>query len=249
MPGKCLRYILVENKMKNCTGFFPRTVPANRYNRGDLINRMAEMSSFQPSTCEGMMRLFEEALTSMLREGSSVKLDDFLTIMPRVKGSFESVREPFHRSKHSIELEATVSNKFEQIVTTGMYVERTEPLHYGATISELISDKGAGVLCPDYTNEIDGVKLAPAGYAVTGLTLQAADGESLGKPIIVGLDDLYIASHKPKSLLFSFRRHYTLPEEVAKAEWVELYINYFNSTLGKSARSGHCYVKPGQSEG
>lgn len=249
MSGKCLRYILLKNRMKNCTGYFPRTVPTNRYSRGDLINRMAEMSSFRASTCEGVMRLFEEALTAMLREGSSVKLDDFLTIMPRVKGSFENVREPFDRSRHSIVLEATVSNRFEQIVTTGMYVERTDPLHDGATIRELISDKGVGVLCPDYTNTIGGVKLAPAGYSVTGITLQVVDKESSSRPLMVGLDALYIASHKPKSLLFSFRRHFTLPEEFVKAEWVELHINYFNNALGKSARSGHCYVKLGQSEG
>lgn len=249
-PAKsALPYILVRNKLKNCEGFFPRTVPGLNYNREDFLDRLAEGGAFKRSLFEGMLSEMESTIEHILSSGGTINLAGFLKIRPRIKGSFDSYSEPFNRSKHSIEVEATVSKKFSKKVALKTYVERVDGSPPGATITTLSSERGIKELCPYYINTIAGSGLMPKDYSLTGLSLESAGSTQKRWQLDIPLESLNIAKMSAKSISFFFRREFVWPDYVRRDRGFLLSLNYYNSELDLPNRTNSFYVRFAHSEG
>lgn len=245
MSNKALNYILVRNKLKNCKGFFPRTLPSQRYNRKLLIERLAAKGGYRRSEYEGVLREFEDTVEEVLREGGSVLLDGFVKFMPKIKGAFATSREKFSRDRHSIEVEAVASRKLSERVIKGLKVERVEQRHLGATISGLSSEQGDGIISPDYPNRLKGVKLAPQGYKIVGVSLQAARGSDASQ-VMIGLEGIYVVEQSARKILFNFRRNFILPEALEGERELMLKVNYYNEENGLKGESNSIHLLWGE---
>lgn len=241
MPGK-VKYILLDNKLKNCEGYMPRTVTDLRYDRKRFINRMVSKGNINMSQCHAFMVEFEETLKEVLSEGISVSFDKLFRLTTTVKGRFDELDEPFKKGKHSIVVEAKVSRHLSRDVAAKIStVERKITMAKKTHIKQIRSIAGEDRLTFDYPNTLLGMKLKPKGYELTGISLNPIHGAD-HKPIALGLNSVHITLHEQGRLIFSFKRDLALPEEFKYLQAINIELTYFNREKSRALTSGYFFA-------
>lgn len=241
MAGE-LNYILVDNKLKNGKGYMPRTVTAINYDRKELIKRMARSNTdCSIGKYERFFRDLEETMLQVLAEGGSLKLGEYIKISPVVRGRFDKIDEPFHRSKHKIDVVAKVSTALVKEVAMELSVERVDQRSKVADLRELRSGAGKNIAELHGINTITGGRLKPRGDRLAGLTLHYR--YDIDRKVTIPVEELNIASYSGGKLIFGFHHTFKLPPQLAGEEELVIRLEFYSEAKKRHYHSSQLAVK------
>jgi hypothetical protein len=116
------------------------------YSTKKLIERMAKgKTGLGSADIEAFFNIFKDTVFDICKEGGSVNIDGFMSILPSISGTFESETSGFDRTRNSIYIISKISNILNDQFQIEAEVERVQTAERRPSLSEVVDVETGGV--------------------------------------------------------------------------------------------------------
>ena len=109
------------------------------YTTKDLIERMTQgKTGLGKADIEAFFNIFKDTVFNICKEGGSINIDGFMSILPSMSGSFESESSGFDPTRNSVYIIAKISSALNEQFRTEALVEKVQATERRPMLSEVI---------------------------------------------------------------------------------------------------------------
>lgn len=231
------KYYLTKSNFIHLEGFIPHVIVSQKYSEERLVHMMSKSGTTLTSTdLKAVLMLLKQTIISIILEGGSVTLDDFVKFSPTINGHFSTTEQRFNKKNHKVGVVCTVLKGLKKIIHFDADVTRGKSPVNMPYISYICTPgDNQKVLRRFYSNRIRGQYFTYKGLKLAGMGL--LDPENKTSRALFSRDDLVIDTLGGSEMGFSFSNNASFPGWLRSNRLVDVQLQF-----SSPARSGPVFT-------
>jgi hypothetical protein len=154
------KYVIVKNALTTPPTFYPQVEPNDIRSIDDVAKRVNELNGTIPvKTAVTVIEAFADIVSEEVGNGNTVKIDNFISIKPKLSGSMVSATDPLPENSFSVN--AVISAPFQTEVASKVSFEKVGVKSLSPSIAEVRDTNTAiaNYIRENYGLEINGARM------------------------------------------------------------------------------------------